>query len=94
MLRDFATAATTVLRKGDVFARWGGEEFVVALPRTTTAQAEQVLDRVRGAVPAGRTCSIGHTQWRAGESVAACVARADAALYDAKRAGRDRLAAR
>ena len=85
LLAEYAPAARSCLRKGDVFARWGGEEFVVALPGCSSAQATIILDRIRAVVPAGLTCSIGHTTWIPGETLNTCISRADAALYSAKR---------
>jgi diguanylate cyclase (GGDEF)-like protein/PAS domain S-box-containing protein len=91
LLKDFAVAAVTSLRSSDVFARWGGEEFIVALPDTTLEQAAQILTRVRSSVPATQTCSIGYTTWDPGESPADAVTRADTALYRAKDLGRDQV---
>jgi diguanylate cyclase (GGDEF)-like protein len=90
-LAEFAPAARQCLRKDDIFARWGGEEFVVALPGCAPAQAHIILERIRAAIPAGLTCSIGHTTWIPGEDLDDCIGRADEALYTAKQAGRDRL---
>ena len=92
VLRSFAAAAGAVLRPDDIFARWGGEEFIVALPDTASEQALQILDHVRCSVPAGQTCSIGHTTWIPGEALTETVTRADGALYEAKDAGRNRIA--
>ena len=92
LLRGFAAAVEAVLRVDDIFGRWGGEEFIVALPDTTSEQATHILDRVRCSVPAGQTCSIGHTVWIPGEALTDTVIRADKALYEAKNAGRDRIA--
>lgn len=89
-LREFTRAARAVLRHQDIFARWGGEEFMLALPDTTPDQATLILDRIRAAVPAGQTCSIGHTTWKPGEPLTDAIARADRALYRAKDLGRDR----
>ncbi len=94
LLRTFTRAAIDCLREADVFARWGGEEFIIALPDCSPESALDVLARVRAAVPEGRTCSIGMTTWRPAEPTRACVTRADAALYDAKHGGRDRVASR
>jgi diguanylate cyclase (GGDEF)-like protein len=94
LLRNFAVAAAAVLRLEDVFARWGGEEFIVALPDTTAEQAAHILDRVRCSVPAGQTCSIGHTTWIPGETLTETVTRADGALYEVKNTGRNRIASR
>lgn len=90
VLRQFAAEASATLRGGDVFARWGGEEFVLALPDCTPAQVEGILQRVQVSVPAGCTCSIGATIWDPNEPITSTVSRADAALYEAKRVGRDR----
>jgi len=94
LLTQFAGAAKTCLRKVDVFARWGGEEFIVALYDCTPDHAEQILDRIRGSVPSGSTCSIGRTTWDGTEPLASSIARADTALYVAKRTGRDRVVGR
>lgn len=91
LLQHFAAAATAVVRGDDIFARWGGEEFIVALPATTPEQAESILNRLRRCVPFGQTCSIGYTAHRPGDTLGDTVARADRALYEAKRRGRDQL---
>jgi diguanylate cyclase (GGDEF)-like protein/PAS domain S-box-containing protein len=93
LLSDFAASARDCLRKKDVFARWGGEEFIIALDDCEPAEAEQILERVRASVPGNLTCSIGHASWDGDEPMSACVGRADAALYEAKRGGRDRIMA-
>jgi diguanylate cyclase (GGDEF)-like protein len=59
LLRSFAAAAGEVLRADEVFARWGGEEFIVALPDTIAKQAARILDRVRCSVPAARHAPSG-----------------------------------
>jgi PleD family two-component response regulator len=55
--------------------------------------AETVLERLRQLTPGEQTCSIGLAEWSPGESAVDLVARADAALYEAKRSGRDMLVA-
>jgi len=90
LLRDFGSAASGCLRDGDLIARWGGEEFAVALPACTAEGARPVAERILAAVPHGQTATVGIAQWVPGESVGDTLARADAALYCGKRAGRDR----
>jgi diguanylate cyclase len=82
--------------------RWGGEEFLLWLPDTGTHEAVRVADKRRAGVctsplemPDGQalpvTVSVGLATWRQGEPVEAALARADAALYAAKHAGRNRV---
>jgi diguanylate cyclase (GGDEF)-like protein/PAS domain S-box-containing protein len=92
LLQSFSAAAHASLRPTDVFARWGGEEFIVALPDTTPEHAAKILNLLRSNVPAAQTCSIGYTTWVPAESLDDTVTRADAALYRAKRLGRDQVA--
>ena len=95
VLRDFAQIAVRSLRNGDMFARWGGEEFLFVLPGVTAEAAEKILARLQAAVRetpvAGFrvTFSAGISAYRPGEDTGATVARADAAMYAAKHGGRD-----
>jgi diguanylate cyclase (GGDEF)-like protein len=90
LLHDFAAAATECLRDGDLIARWGGEEFVVALPDCTDEEARPVAERIIAAVPFGQSATVGLAQWCRGETAQDTLARADAALYAGKDAGRAR----
>lgn len=98
VLRRFAEVAQTVLRKTDRLYRLGGEEFVLWLPQGAGEAVRALLQRLRAAVAdqvrAGGqsvTFSAGVARHEAGEPWAACLARADAALYRAKHGGRDRI---
>lgn len=93
LLGSMATMLRSTLRTSDVAARWGGEEFVLALTDCTDREAAAVLARVRAGVPDGQTVSVGYAAWNGRESASDLVARADAALYAAKNAGRDRVVA-
>src|SRR5690606_3802537 len=98
VLVGFADLARHSLREGDVLGRWGGEEFLLVLPGASPAQAQQVSsrlqatvrDRLRAVGPV--TFSAGVAAHRGSEPVEALLCRADAALYEAKHAGRDRIA--
>jgi diguanylate cyclase len=91
-LDRFCEATRSRLRSGDLFARLGGEEFAVVLPRTDVAGARQVAEAIRRAVEgSGVTVSIGVAEWEPGMTVDQLYARADKLLYEAKQAGRNRV---
>jgi diguanylate cyclase (GGDEF)-like protein len=87
-LRRTAAAWRRELRTIDVLARYGGEEFGVLLPDCDLGQAQEVLARVRCATPNEQTASAGVVVYDGRESAESLVARADAAMYRAKHAGR------
>ena len=87
-LRRTAAAWRRELRTIDVLARYGGEEFGILLPSTGLDEALQVIDRVRRSTPNGESASAGVVAYDGRESVDSLMARADAALYRAKHAGR------
>lgn len=98
VLRDIAAVLQSSLRKTDRLYRFGGEEFVVWLGQGDAAAAAAVLERIRQGVRervciADRavTLSAGVAVHETAESWQNCLARADAALYRAKREGRDRV---
>jgi diguanylate cyclase (GGDEF)-like protein len=91
LLKQAAAAWATELRASDTLARYGGEEFTVALPGCNLANAKTIVERLRAAMPADQTVSAGVACWNGRESAEELVGRADAALYEAKRTGRDRL---
>lgn len=100
-LQAFARTALAHLRSSDVLARWGGEEFVLLLCDTEPDAAAELLERLRGAVqahamphgtgPVRMTVSIGWAQHQHEETLEESLQRADRALYDAKRGGRNRV---
>ncbi|HEY8822923.1 MAG TPA: sensor domain-containing diguanylate cyclase [Dermatophilaceae bacterium] len=93
LLRDLVTAIRAELRTGDVIARWGGEEFVLALPGCDLEQAQTIASRLLRVVPSGQTASIGLTQARTQDNPRALIERADRALYSAKDGGRNQVKA-
>jgi diguanylate cyclase (GGDEF)-like protein len=91
LLKAAAAAWQAELRPGDLLSRYGGEEFAVLLPGCDRDDAVEVVDRLRRAMPAGQTCSGGLAMWNGEELPDALLQRADQALYQAKRDGRDRI---
>jgi len=92
-LKQAAAGWQTRIRETDLIARYGGEEFAVALLDCELPEAAEMLDLLREETPEGESTSAGVAAWDGSESEAELVARADAALYKAKRAGRDRVVA-
>ena len=102
VLREFADVLRETARDVDLVCRWGGEEFVLLLPGTDADGAAQLAERVRETlrerVLPGRggerlvvTASFGVASFPEAATPAELVAQADAALYEAKRSGKDRV---
>jgi len=100
-LVHLAQTLHATLRPTDILVRLGGEEFGVMLPSTSIEDAGIVADRLRRELARrpfvfeGRPCALtfsgGLAQWRGNESLEHWLERADAAMYRAKRAGKDRV---
>jgi len=102
-LREFAAACSRKIRTLDIFARYGGEEFILLMPDTDPDQGMTVARRLLHTVAAlkivtdsgskvGLTVSVGMAEADLGtEGVEAPIKRADTALYEAKRLGRNRI---
>jgi len=102
VLREFCELVNASMRATDRFARYGGEEFVMLMPATTSTESACVaVERIRllaeqkdwGQALGGHpvTMSAGVATYRPDESIEELLARADAALYEAKRGGRNQV---
>jgi len=101
VLVEIAGAIQSSVREYDVCGRWGGEEFLIIMPEIDAASGAAVVERVRSAVrtlcvaigtsQVTLSASFGVAERLADESVSQLISRADAALFTAKRAGRDRI---
>jgi len=99
-LKSLAAIVSKALRPSDRVARYGGEEFVVLLPQTPVAEGEQILTRLQRSLTGGLfmhkekqvfvTFSAGVTGYRLEERIEDSLERADQALYEAKRTGKNR----
>jgi diguanylate cyclase (GGDEF)-like protein len=101
-LQELSAIVRTELRERDLGYRFGGEELLIVLPNTRAGEATRAAERVRAAVEAAAlphpdgidgilTVSVGVASGC--EPASTLLARADAALYDAKRSGRNRVGA-
>ena len=103
VLQAFSDVLRTTLRETDGPARWGGEEFAIVMPSTHPKGAARLVERVRAAVEehsielengerVSLTASFGIAAYPDEQSLAKLVRAADAALYEAKRGGKNRVA--
>jgi len=89
-LQRTARAWQHAIRGSDVLTRFGGDEFAVLLPDTEPSRASEAIERLRAATADDVRFSAGLAPWREGDQGDDLVARADAALYEAKRLGKGR----
>lgn len=100
VLRLFAQDLKNSIRSTDIIARWGGEEFMLLIPNTTTDIAKVLAEKLRKGVEnmtfpiVGKiTASFGVTHFLADDDPNTAIRRADTALYKAKENGRNRVEA-
>ena len=98
VLVEISSLVKGLLRNGDIFARWGGEEFVVLVQNTSLQESALLASRLRNeiekfpfSVVKKLTCSFGVTQFRAGDTEKQFFERVDVALYEAKENGRNQV---
>ena len=98
VLRELSSLVRGLLREEDIFARWGGEEFVIVLEETSLKETEKLASRLRAEIEKFHfdvvediTCSFGVTQFTQRDTESIFFERVDKALYEAKERGRNRV---
>jgi diguanylate cyclase (GGDEF)-like protein len=102
VLREIGTILEEETRTADIIGRYGGEEFILATPEVDLEGARELAERIRMRLrrtdfsgnegdPFTVTCSVGLTSYGGTESVDELIERADDALYEAKKNGRDQI---
>jgi diguanylate cyclase (GGDEF)-like protein len=101
VLVELAEVLRHHVRESDIAGRWGGEEFLIVLPMCEVHAARQMADKLRAEIEnhafseqfawGKQTCSFGVGVYEAGDTETSLIARVDAALYQAKHQGRNRV---
>lgn len=98
ILKEFARIISICLRKSDILARWGGEEFVIMLPEANIERAFLVAEKLRATIENHQfvddinvTCSIGIASYHIHQTKEELFKRADIALYNAKNTGKNKV---
>ncbi|MFW6366165.1 MAG: diguanylate cyclase [Spirochaetota bacterium] len=98
ILIELVHMVSSRIRTVDTFIRWGGEEFLILLPRTTRYQARQFAEKLRNGIwrhtfasEISLTISAGIASLRVTDNAFSIVARADKALYESKKSGRNKI---
>lgn len=96
ILTKVVTLTSQSIRKSDTITRWGGEEFLIIVPELKIDKAIELADRIRSNIEEKPllnnktiTCSLGVSNYLEGEPIEQCIKRADSALYDAKKEGKN-----
>jgi len=97
VLKKLASIIKSNIRNSDVFGRWGGEEFVIILPKTSYEDGVKIAEKLRKIVQNSDfdglhvTISVGVSDYKKGENYKDVFKRADEALYKAKSMGRNQV---
>jgi diguanylate cyclase (GGDEF)-like protein len=101
VLIELTKVVSNNIRTTDIFARWGGEEFVILTPNTDMDHAKELAERLRVAIEDSIfkeaftvTCSFGVAEFKKGDTTDTLSKRADDALYEAKKSGKNRVCAK
>jgi diguanylate cyclase (GGDEF)-like protein len=99
-LKIFSDKIKKNIREVDIFARWGGEEFMILMPNVKISDANSIAEKLRKVIETTNikaidslTASFGVTNFSSGDTMESFIKRADAALYQAKDKGRNTVAA-
>jgi diguanylate cyclase (GGDEF)-like protein len=98
VIHGLAQLVRSAVQRDDLFARWGGEEFLLVFRDTPGVKGRDIAERLRERIAAETwvdglrvTCSFGVAEWHRGEDLNDGIKRADEAMYRAKQEGRDRV---
>ncbi len=98
VLKELTQFVSNLLRKSDIFGRWGGEEFLIILPETSKKEATMLAEKLRNAIEhhdfkhiKRLTCSFGVASFKKGDTSESIISRVDKRLYSAKESGRNRV---
>ena len=98
VIRGLAHLVRSAVQRDDLFARWGGEEFLLVFRDTPGPEGRNIAERLRERIAGAQwpdglsvTCSFGVAEWHRGEDLGDGIKRADEAMYRAKQHGRDRV---
>ena len=98
VIRGLAQLVRDDVQRDDLFARWGGEEFLLVFRDLPGTKGHVIAERLRERIAAAQwpqglhvTCSFGVAEWHRGEDVDEGIKRADEAMYRAKQNGRNRV---
>ena len=97
VLKEVVEVVRNHIRKSDIFARWGGEEFMILVPIKEKSDAYKIAEKIRKNIQNFNfdkidrlTVSLGISFYKGGDSMKSMIRRADTALYEAKKTGKNR----
>ena len=98
VLKKIAVLFQAALRTTDTFSRWGGEEFVIIMPHTPLSKGTEAAEKLRQIIDKEKikevdhvTCSFGVTEFSEDDDIQSIILRADNAMYEAKKQGKNRV---